>query len=358
MGEKQHARFSPSRLENLEICPKFEMQEMEDSADEGTLMHEAAEKEDLSGLSEEQRTQVQAALDYKSVIVSKRPNAKVLKEERVELQGLTYGTLDLAVVWDDEADIADYKFGRVEVEHASRNLQVQTYAAALMEMRPELQKVTVHIIQPRVGTPSFATFDRSLVAQIRARIELVYSKTGDPFSPPCPGAICDRCRWAHRCPALKPALVQASETFGMPVPEVLRGEVPATPEDRYKLQMLAILFEKVAEQWKESNKKAWFEEGVVIPGLVVQERSSGPRVRKEFIAAAMRKLRDEGYANEDQILNCLKISIPDLAKQMVEIRGGTEKEERARILEILEGMIVESSSRFLAKAPKPKGKKE
>jgi hypothetical protein len=40
---------------------------------------------------------------------------------------------------------------------------------------------------------------------------------------------------------------------------------------------------------------------------------------------------------------------------MVEIRGGSEKDERARILELLGDLVSEGVTRYLAKAGKGKG---
>jgi len=351
---KQHARFSPSKLEGLEQCPKFERAPIEDAADEGELLHKAAEAEDLGGLMPEQRSAVSSALQYVGALAAAKPGAKIEKEIKLELKDLTYGFADWIAVWGDYAEVVDFKFGRVEVTPAAKNLQVQSYAAALMEMRPEIQKVRCHVVQPRVGSPNFAEFDRSLVDVTRARIELVYSRSGDPFTAPTPGDHCARCTWAHKCPALKPALVQMAETFSMPVPAVLRGEIEPTPQDRYALQMLATLLEKVAGQWKDGNRKAWFELGIEIPGLAVRERATS-RVRQDQVAEALKRLRDAGYATEQQLIGCLKMSIPDLANQMVEIRGGTSKEERARILEVLGDLVEESVTRFLAKAAKGKG---
>lgn len=350
---KTHARFSPSRLEGLELCPKYERQEIEDAADEGTLMHEACETRNLEGLTPEQKQQVERALAYVDSLASAKPGAKIEQEVKLELGDLTYGHADWIAVWDDYAEVVDFKFGRMDVTHAEKNLQIQTYGAALMSMRPEIQKVRVHVVQPRVGAPNFAEFDRSLIEQIRARIELVYQRSGDPFSAPVQGDHCAMCAWAHKCPALKPGLARVAEVFEMPVPAVLRGELEPTPQDRYALQILAGLLEKVAEQWKQGNKEAFFDKGIMIPGLAVRERTT-TRVRQEQVAEALRRLRDSGYAGEDQLLGALKLSLPDLAKAMVEIRGGTEKDERAQILKILDGLVEENTTRYLAKAGKGK----
>ncbi len=352
---KTHARFSPSKLENLENCPKFEYASSDVLASEGTMLHEATEKRNLAGLDAEQKTAVESCLAYVDVLAAKMPGGIILQEERVELADLSYGHLDWAVIFPNkEADVVDFKFGRGEVSSAQKNLQIRTYAAALMEMRPELEKVRGHIVQPRVGTPNWAEFDRSVVAEVRARIELVYQRSGDPFSAPTTGDHCEKCQWAHKCPALKPGLVSLAETFSMPVPDVLLGKLEPTPEDRAKLHVLATLLEKVAEQWKKNNSEAFFEKGIQIPGLVVRERSSGPKVPSGNMVAALGKLRDAGYASEDQLIGCLSLSIPELCRQMTEIRGSTEREERAQVLELLDGLTVESVSRYLAKAPKGK----
>jgi hypothetical protein len=341
--------------------------EMVDEADEGTMLHEVCEKQllvpaadrDLRGLGSEQREAVERALAYVTALVSAKAGVKVETEVRLDFYDLTWGTADVVICGGTEADVVDYKFGRTAVSPvaAGLNLQLATYCGALMTMRPELEIVRGHVVQPRLGVPNWETFDRSLVDKVRARIELVYGKAAHPFSPATPGEHCSLCRYSSECPALKPTLIRVSEAFSMPVPEVLRGEVPATPEDRYRIHALFSVLERMADQWKAANRAFVIDEGGEIPGLVVRERSSGPRVPSEHVASAMRKLRDEGYASEDQLLNCLKISIPDLAKQMTEVRGGTEKEERARILEILEGLVIESTTKFLAKAPKERGKK-
>jgi hypothetical protein len=350
---KQHARFSPSRLEGLEECPKYERIDTPDVADEGNLLHDASEKEDRTGLTSEQRVLVDSALAYKDYVKSRAPGAVEEKEVKLELKGLTYGFADVILVFPDgEADVIDYKFGRIEVTEAAKNLQLQTYAAALLEMRPEIQKVRVHAVQPRVGNPNSAEFDRTLLARTRARIELVYEKAADPFAPPTRCDNCDYCRHIDRCPAWKPTLVRIADVMQLPAPEVLRGEIEPSVDDRAVMQSLATSLEKVADQWKASNRKFVIDDGNEIPGYRIQERGTGPKVQD--VATALRLLADGGYASHEQLIACLKLSIPDLAESMTTIRGGDAKGERARILEILGDLVTEAKTRFLAKAKKSK----
>jgi len=350
---RQHARFSPSRLEGLEECPKYERVETEDVAEEGTLLHEACEEGDTKGLTSEQKALVEAALAYKEFVKSRVAGAVEEKEIKLELKDLTYGFADVVIVAPDQtADILDYKFGRIEVTGAATNLQLVTYAAALLEMRPEVQKVRVHAVQPRIGSPNSAEFDRSLLERTRARIELVYQRAADPFAPPTRCDNCDRCKHQDRCPAWKPTLLRITEVMQLPAPEVLRGEVEPSVDDRAVMQALALALENVAGQWRKSNTKFVIEDGNEIPGYRIQERRTGPKVTN--VSAALQLLSDQGYATKDQLIGCLKMSIAQLAESMTEIRGGTAKDERARILEILGDLVTESTTRFLAKAKKQK----
>ena len=348
---KQHARFSPSKLEGLESCPKYQREEDTVSSDEGTMMHEASENDNTDGLSEEQRNAVNAAIGYKEILKSRRPDCKESKEVKLELKDLTFGFADVILLWDDEADVIDYKFGRLEVSAVSENLQLQAYCAAVLEMFPSVQTIRGHAVQPRVGTPNSYSFDRSLLEKTRGRIGAIYERANDPFSPPVRSGQCDKCRNLHKCTAWKPTMVRVADLVQLPAPAVLRGEIEPTPQDRNVMQTLAIAIEKLAEQWKKANSKFVLEDGGTIPGFAIRERGTGPKV--DQVAVALQRLKDAGYSN-DQLCQALKMSIPNLATAMVEVRGGSEKDERARILEVLGDLVTEGKTRYLAKAGKGK----
>ena len=61
----QHHELGPSTLKYVEICPSYRSSnETNPFAEEGTMLHEAAETGELSGLNEEQLRHVVACLDY------------------------------------------------------------------------------------------------------------------------------------------------------------------------------------------------------------------------------------------------------------------------------------------------------
>ena len=61
----QHHELGPSTLKYVEICPSYRSSnESNPFAEEGTMLHEAAETGELSGLNEEQLRHVVSCLDY------------------------------------------------------------------------------------------------------------------------------------------------------------------------------------------------------------------------------------------------------------------------------------------------------
>jgi hypothetical protein len=81
---EQHHELGPSTLKYVEICPSYRSSnETNIFAEEGTMLHEAAETGELSGLNEEQLSHVVACLDYIKDMEAKAD--EVHKELRVEI---------------------------------------------------------------------------------------------------------------------------------------------------------------------------------------------------------------------------------------------------------------------------------
>lgn len=81
----QHHELGPSTLKYVEICPSYRSSnETNPFAEEGTMLHEAAETGELSGLNEEQLRHVVACLDYIKPMEDLAD--EVHKELRVEIR--------------------------------------------------------------------------------------------------------------------------------------------------------------------------------------------------------------------------------------------------------------------------------
>lgn len=82
---EDHHELGPSTLKYVEICPSYRSSnETNIFAEEGTMLHSAAETGDLSGLDEEQLKQVVACLDY--IKPMEDVADKVYKELRTEIR--------------------------------------------------------------------------------------------------------------------------------------------------------------------------------------------------------------------------------------------------------------------------------
>ena len=79
---EEHHELGPSTLKYVEICPGYRSSnETNVFAEEGTMLHSAAETGDLDGLDEEQIRAVVACLDYIKPLEDKAD--EVHKEMRV-----------------------------------------------------------------------------------------------------------------------------------------------------------------------------------------------------------------------------------------------------------------------------------
>lgn len=353
---KQHARHSPSTLEKLTLCSCFKMKDMDDASDEGTLLHKAAETGDLTGLTDEQKQVVQTYLDYIT-------NLKVgfgdkplyhAHEIKAELKELTFGYADDFLRYGTEAHVADLKTGRKSVSIAEHNFQIQTYCAAMLEATPELESCTGHIVAPRCGNPNSFKFGRDHVAACRAKIEALYERLDDPFErkPTANEDLCYQCARANRCPAIATTALAVANHVGLPLPSAFAPDALVRPEDRAKAELVAVTLENWAEAVRKANKAYVLEAGGTIPGYKTIERSTGRRVPRDNSLSACNALLVSGYASQDQLLGTVTISIPELAKAMVEVRGTKEAVERERLAAILGDLAVEGRTAYLARDTK------
>lgn len=80
-----HHKLGPSTLKWVEICPGYRSSnETNPMAEEGTMLHEAVENEDMTGLDEVQISLVQKCLDYAKPFMDEAD--EVLKEERLTIK--------------------------------------------------------------------------------------------------------------------------------------------------------------------------------------------------------------------------------------------------------------------------------
>jgi hypothetical protein len=368
---KKHARFGPSSLAALSKCLRFRYSDVdEEAADEGTALHAACETGNMAGLDDEQRNAVQAALDYVEAVKGGKPDDwHHLKEVRIELEDLTFGTSDVVLVHKTlpEAHVMDEKFTRIEGDH---DMQLRAYAAGLVEMSirngvladhegnvklilpRQITKVTTHVVAPRTRTIDVKEYEAStLLAEVRAEIEELYERIDDPFLPPTPHeSLCSKCARAARCPALGAVAVVAARGIGLPMPEEFNPEAMVSVEDRARAHTAANALENWAKAVKSLNNE-FAKLGGEIPGYKLRTRSTGAKLPKEYTALALDMLEEHGFNRAVMLEHC-SLTLGELAKTHALNTGTTEADAKEQIRNILSDWVTEGETSFLAKAKK------
>jgi len=192
-----HHFHGPSSLDKKATCPGFSSKkgETSEAAKEGTLLHEARENKNFTGLNEEQETCVLYALeeidglrtwlksltatDVRKGIEPTCWNEVTLEMLRSSYKSLyNFGTVDWFGISGDgkTAAVADTKFGKYPVAPAETNLQGWNYVLYLFDNFPMLENVMVRFISPRLGDKGITShvFNRkSDYYRLREKIETV-----------------------------------------------------------------------------------------------------------------------------------------------------------------------------------------
>jgi len=325
----KHARYSPSKLADVEACPCWTDAPKDDKADEneaaaeGTMLHEACETGDMSNIeTDEQQGAVDNALAYVNSVIAELPGKpEIRKEVRLVLKGVTFGTADILLIdrVNKELHVMDYKFVRTSVAHAEHNLQTQAYGAAALERFPSFKRVHTHIIAPRIGDYTRACFTRELLTDVRTRIYAIITAAADPFKLPQAGECCRFCGVKNRCPALAQTAVAVVRGAGiLPMPNEFLPEKIISPQDRAKAMLIARVLPDWIKEIKTLNTAAVLEYGEEIPGFSLRRRAGSVSI-KDPAAVLEAVVNTLGYTYEDLLISgTATLSLAKLANLMME----------------------------------------
>ena len=365
---EEHHHLGPSTLKYVEICPGYRSSnETNIFAEEGTLLHSAAEHANFDGLNEEQKQMVMVCLRYLDPI--EEAADKVLKEVKVPIRysgkkGI-FGTVDRGIITGTHVDLADFKFGRSEIDCASINIQGQAYLLGFMDKYPMLQTATVHFIVPRRDEVLTHDYKREDMEDIRLRISLIIEKAESETPDLRPNTEgCRFCKHKLSCPALADKLLPLAKKYAPAVEDfemqLMDRYDPALIEDPAVLgKMLNIA--QVVESWASAAKKEAVrraeEEGEEIPGYDLRWRTSSPKF--ESAQDVFDALSD--VFNPEDFMKACSISISRLSKLYADtLPRGEKKGARGAIEMMLEEAKLlppeESRERsaYLKKLPRDK----
>lgn len=343
MAEELHAKFSPSSLKHLELCPGWRSDGGEESiyATDGTRCHKALEAR-LNGddslynaLNSDLQSFVDECYNYaypriagaEQVIIEKRVFHKnpILRE-------LAHGTPDIYAITGDTAQLLDEKYGRRPVEHASTNLQGFAYALALFDTYEKLETITVHFIVPRVhNCTSHHTFVRSqdydrMLARVLRVVERAQADQLEAYY--CSWSACAYCRRKASCPALSKSIHRIYELHSDEISDVSVSEA-VTKDDAKSLGFLNNVA-KVTEDWAKQQGervKMMAISGSEVSGYELRFSKGRTTVRTvgEVIKAGIE-------IPIEKILETATIPLVELRKIYTSGVSATEKEDKEKEL--------------------------
>ena len=207
-----HHDFSPSRLEQLRMCPgSYVMQQglpdvETEWSKEGTLLHNAVATRNTDGLNDEQKEVVERCFEFLNSITDGDDDIyieqkfSVLDDDGTEL---TFGYLDICIFNEKtrELIVCDWKFGFIPVKDVDRNIQLATYAVAAMQ-KFGVSKCKCFVFQPRINKETHYTFTNA--SAITSNIKSIIKRAKD--STIVLNANQDACRYCKArltCPAFR-----------------------------------------------------------------------------------------------------------------------------------------------------------
>lgn len=294
MIEKAHAKYSASGSERWLNCPasialseKAPPQIESPYAAEGTLAHECLEKI-LKGepykrheFSDEMLEHASKFQEWLDTLMAGAPVAKaILIEEKVDLPGVGFGTVDVALVHPNGVlTIIDYKYGAGYAVEPKNNTQMLYYACAIAGKYGWAFN-TVHMIiyQPRayhedgpirgweIPITDLVEWDKKFLEGVIA--------CEDPFAPFKAGSWCRWCPAATLCPEISD---RAAEEAKLDFDDNLNVTTPVSVFSVGDLGVALTACEKI-ENWIEKVREYALQiaqRGEKIPGYkLVAKRST------------------------------------------------------------------------------------
>ena len=334
-----HAEHGPSSLHHKEICGHWRSNSGTNAvAEEGTMLHERLAIRDFSGLEEDQVLVVEMVANvFDQVVASLGKGAVAHRELQVNVAGLTWGTADLIAFSADKrrAVVADAKFGYIEVEDASTNLQGISYAIGAWTMEPTVESVEVVFAQPRCDMVSSHTFDALHFPAMVARIKAAVEGAKNPDAPYHPDkANCRYCGVKATCPALLGLAVRATPKIlaGFSIPEHLQGANITNPLMMSQALVIADILANWATDLKE-HARTMLLEGGDIPDYELGERKSPRGITSA--TAAWEVVKENMSA--DEFIACTKTV--SIGKLETAFSANAPRGEKAKAKQALEDRL-------------------
>lgn len=302
--------------------------------EEGTLLHDAWEREDPEGLTDDQRITYWMGLRLKEQFVQTAADEGMAgfyeeyKEKRVWLEfdgeRRLSARFDLLLQSEDKSfwAVGDWKGGWLGAGHAEDNEQLLEIAVILVNNFPEIEKIMVALLQPRLEADeafTYRVFTRQEIQKATFKvIEHLYAieEPGHPFNP---GDWCTYCRAINICPALK-------KTRDSIVHLHNDEKHLALAPTRDELALCKVV-EKYIYQRKKLARRILKEDPDAIPGVTLNKPARMRHIDSEEGVKRLLNANFEGkpiVESKDELFNCLRLTVTDalgLLRKKTELKG-------------------------------------
>ena len=334
---------SASGIARRALCPGShnaelgQPEESSEDAQEGSELHGhmAYPETDRSGLKPEQIDALEWAEERTQEAVKEYgfEDAELLNELR-----LWFVNDDLELVYSGQADrvyldeknsrafAPDYKFGRIAVTSAARNLQMRALAVLIGEDYGT-DEVIVQINQPRLGNAEAALYTKQDLAKAKEEILSYIAEAEKPDAPRIPNYdACHYCKAKSICPEYN----HIAHAFVEVAPDDLdTPEKLAMALDRGKmLKPLITAIEKKAKAMIAEDPDVLKEYGWILGKPSMMRNITDTEV-------AMQRLMELDGVSADTILALIKLGIGDAETIIADakgVKGKALKEEFSKIL--------------------------
>lgn len=353
-GERAHHEYSPSKLQSLEACPGFVSQDSTNAASEaGTMMHNAVETGDLTGLTDEQIDVVEKCRGYIQSKLDEWPGAILYMEEYlpVDKKDTSAGYLDVGIVKADESEVLvlDWKMGLNPVEPTENNLQGHAYLLGLVLKHPKIKKGRVEFAMPFQGDGGLIDahdfgaeqFDSMLLriqtVVARAKAAKAARLAGQDYPGLNPNTT--TCLFCHddvkaNCHALHRIAIKTGKKYDpLVVPDIINPSLIKNATDAGKALKFFAVMKSLAEAYRSAaTNKAMCDEDFMPDGYMITTMTRRKVVDNVRFVETLRNL---GLTN-DEILAAAEFTLGPVEKYISErAPRGKKKAAVAELGELL-----------------------
>jgi hypothetical protein len=335
-AERAHAKYAPSKLKYLEICPAYEddpHKEVYAATERGTQCHAAMETGDDTGLDDEQKRWVQMCAEYRGHVLGPKAG-QLFRETKLEATPDVWGYADEFWVFGKVAHLFDWKFGSWSQEDVATNPQTQAYVLGIWTLRPEIDTVHCHWVYPVREEISRHTYTRANdFARIKLRLETIVARCSATAVKANPvESVCTWCGNKAVCPALHrmvlPVATRYAEGHQTVLPQVPNFDLVKDPVQMSRLLDWAPILEKTAESIKRHALEMRQNTGQEIPGYDLRSRQGKSRILNANLAWE----QCQDYMDLDAFMRAVDVSAAELKKLAGEKAPRGEKAKRGQQL--------------------------